>query len=106
MGMNIALFTAAAGGAALIVALAAQDRGGWTSEVRRALWRWLSIATATAPSSAAELLAAPAALKQLDANGDGLLTGGGCRPSFPGRRGREGFGRGEGGERSGAGGLA
>lgn len=99
--MKIALFTAAAGGAALIIALAAQDRGGFefrgpTSRVALAV-----DSDRDGVISAAELLAAPAALKQLDANGDGLLTGDELRPSFPGRRGGEGFGRGEGGERGG-----
>ena len=98
--MKIALWTAAAGGVAVMIALAAQERGfefrGPTSRVATAL-----DSDRDGVISAAELLAAPAALKQLDANGDGQLTADELRPSFGGRRGGEGFGRGEGGERGG-----
>jgi Ca2+-binding EF-hand superfamily protein len=98
--MKIVLLAAAAGGAVLMIALAAQDRGfefrGPASRVATAL-----DSDRDGTLSAAELLAAPTALRQLDANGDGQLTPDELRSSFAGRRGGEGFGRGEGGERGG-----
>ena len=87
--MKIVLLTAAAGGAASMIALAAQNRG---FEFRGPAGR---VATALDTDrdgaiSAAELLAAPTALRQLDANGDGQLTLTNSGPRSAGRRGGDG----------------
>jgi len=105
MHMKMALLATAACGAAIVVALAAQNRepdfAGPPSRLAAAL-----DADHDCAISAAEIRASPASLKALDVNGDGRVEGEELRPDFgrggprgdgpPGFGGRRG--RGDGGE--------
>jgi Ca2+-binding EF-hand superfamily protein len=104
--MKTALITAGACGAAVVIALAAQNRG---FEQGGPMGRVASVLDTDRDTviSATEMRSAASALKTLDVNGDGQLTRDELRPAIGGRGPRGDGERGErGGQSAGAGGGA